>query len=219
MQRVTWQDRTQVKVAFARALRKCRHAAGLSDDQLADKCYIDRTYPSQLELIKRSPSITMFLILAEGLEVSPQTLMTLTLEELRNIQITGDLTIEKEPSGQWPPDRRNGKQPSLVLRRQHVAAQDRPDIKVAFGRALRAARKNEGLTARGLARQCAIDLTVPSLLEKACRSPSIAMFFALADGLEVTPVDLLSALLAELHSIRRTGNRFIEYDTLTGRAH
>jgi transcriptional regulator with XRE-family HTH domain len=195
---VTWQDRPQVKVAFARALRTLRHAALLSDWQLADKCNIDYCSPSLLELAKRSVTITMFLILADGLEVSAQTLLTRTLDELQKIRITGDLTIEKDPSGQWPAHRRNGKHPSLKVRRMRVTAQDRPKIKVAFGRVLRRLRKKAGLTQVGLALQCAVDSTYVSLLELAIRSPSILMFCALADGLEVSPVDLLTDMLAEL---------------------
>lgn len=203
MHRITWQDRPQVKVAFARALRQLRHAAGLSELQLSIRCNIDGTLPSLLELAKRAPTITMFLLLAQGLGVSPQELLTLTLAQLQEIRITGDLTIRKEPGGEWPAHRRNGKTLYKTLYvTPRVRMQDRPQIKTAFGRVLRALRKQAGFSQVGLAVQCGFERTYVSLLERAERSPSIPMFYALADGLEVPSVDLLTAMLTELDTLR-----------------
>jgi XRE family transcriptional regulator, regulator of sulfur utilization len=72
-----------VAVAFGRALRRLRHAAGLSQDALADKAGIDRTYPSLLERGLRAPTLAMLLKVAPGVGVSADTLLAETICELK----------------------------------------------------------------------------------------------------------------------------------------
>lgn len=60
---------------FARNLRKARHAAGLSQEALADAAEIDRTYVSALERSIYSASVDMIEKLADALGVEPASLL------------------------------------------------------------------------------------------------------------------------------------------------
>jgi transcriptional regulator with XRE-family HTH domain len=60
---------------FARNLRKCRKAAGFSQEALAHEAGIDRTYVSALERTVYSASIDMIERLADVLGVEPATLL------------------------------------------------------------------------------------------------------------------------------------------------
>lgn len=74
--------KSPVAIAFGSALRRLREAAGLSQDALAKKAGMDRTYPSLLERGLRSPTLKMFLRLARCLGVSPHVLLAETIAEL-----------------------------------------------------------------------------------------------------------------------------------------
>ncbi len=56
-------------------LRKARKAAGVTQEQLAFDAEIDRTYVSQLENDKKSPTIDVFLRICDALGVSASTLI------------------------------------------------------------------------------------------------------------------------------------------------
>jgi transcriptional regulator with XRE-family HTH domain len=60
---------------IGRLLREARAAAGLSQEELAFRAEIDRTYPSRLELGLRQPTIDVFLRLCRGMQVEPHLLM------------------------------------------------------------------------------------------------------------------------------------------------
>ena len=56
-------------------LRKARHAAGLTQEQLAVKAKISREYVSQLERDKQSPTVEMLLRICRILGVSASVLI------------------------------------------------------------------------------------------------------------------------------------------------
>lgn len=51
-------------------LRKARNAAGLTQEQLAFQANIDRTYISQLENDKKSPTVDVLFRLCEAMKIS-----------------------------------------------------------------------------------------------------------------------------------------------------
>lgn len=83
--------KSPVAVAFGKALRRLRHAAGLSQDALAEKVGMDRTYPSLLERGLRAPTLAMLFKAALGVGVSPHTLLAETINELKAPHDTREL--------------------------------------------------------------------------------------------------------------------------------
>lgn len=55
--------------AFAAELRSRRSAAGLSQEALALRADVNRTYVAKLELARNQPTLSVLLSLAEALEV------------------------------------------------------------------------------------------------------------------------------------------------------
>ncbi|WP_368974939.1 helix-turn-helix domain-containing protein [Caldifermentibacillus hisashii] len=68
------------------------------------------------------------------------------------------------------------------------------DLQKEFGKLLRKARENKGLTQEELALSCELDRTYISLLERGKRSPTLKKIFDLCEKLEVTPSDLIREL-------------------------
>jgi transcriptional regulator with XRE-family HTH domain len=64
--------------AFGRAVRELREQSRLTQDRLAEKCDLDRTYISGIERGLRNPTIQTIWIIAAGLNVSPKELIGLT---------------------------------------------------------------------------------------------------------------------------------------------
>jgi transcriptional regulator with XRE-family HTH domain len=56
-------------------IRRARHAAGLSQMALADRCGVHFTEISRLELADRDPRLTTILKVARGLDVTPSELL------------------------------------------------------------------------------------------------------------------------------------------------
>lgn len=56
---------------FGEELRNRRESAGLSQEELAWKADVDRSYISQIELGKANPTIDIFYRLAEHINVTP----------------------------------------------------------------------------------------------------------------------------------------------------
>ena len=65
-------------------------------------------------------------------------------------------------------------------------------VALAFGRVLREARLQKGISQDSLASLCDFDRTYPSLLERGLRSPNLAMIFRLSEALDVNPGELVS---------------------------
>jgi transcriptional regulator with XRE-family HTH domain len=80
------------------------------------------------------------------------------------------------------------------MRRQQVA--------IAFGRVLRDARKQKGISQEELAGAGEFDRTYPSLLERGLRTPTLSVLFQLAEVLGVSAASLVTKTLDELDRIR-----------------
>ena len=65
-----------VAVAFGQVLRDCRDKVGLSQEELAGRADVDRTYVSLLERGRRQPSLEMLFKLSRALGVAPATLVS-----------------------------------------------------------------------------------------------------------------------------------------------
>ena len=62
--------------AFGQILRACRERKGLSQEELALECGLDRTYISLLERGLRQRTISTLFALAKVLGIKPSTLIT-----------------------------------------------------------------------------------------------------------------------------------------------
>ena len=67
----------KIKIAFGKILRERRHEAGISQEQLALNCGLDRTYISLLERGLRQPSLNSLFLLAEALGTTPSVMLSL----------------------------------------------------------------------------------------------------------------------------------------------
>ena len=65
----------EIREAFSRNLRMLRQAKGLSQEELAHRAEIDRTYISSLERNVYGPSIEVLDRLAKALNVDPADLL------------------------------------------------------------------------------------------------------------------------------------------------
>jgi transcriptional regulator with XRE-family HTH domain len=78
----------------------------------------------------------------------------------------------------------------------------RHKVAIAFGRVLREARREKGLSQEDLAGAGAFDRTYPSLLERGLRTPTLTVIFQLAEVLGTSPAALITRTLEELNSVR-----------------
>jgi transcriptional regulator with XRE-family HTH domain len=76
-------SRRAVALAFGDTLRAARAQRGVSQDHIAEVCEIDRSYQSLLERGLRVPTLFILLRLAESLSVTPESLVTGTVQRLR----------------------------------------------------------------------------------------------------------------------------------------
>ena len=75
--------RRQVARAFGSLLRTARNGAGLSQEKLAERANMDRTYPSLLERGLRTPSLLQLLNIGDALKVRPGMLVDMTAARLQ----------------------------------------------------------------------------------------------------------------------------------------
>ena len=80
-----------------------------------------------------------------------------------------------------------------------IAPMRRQKVAIAFGRVLREARKQKGLSQEDLAGDAEFDRTYPSLLERGLRTPTLPVLFQLANVLEVSAATLVTRTLEELN--------------------
>jgi transcriptional regulator with XRE-family HTH domain len=80
--------RSSEHVAFGAAVRALRGRSQLTQEALAHKCDMDRTYLSGIERGVRNPSLTNILRIAASLEVTPVELFVCAQSRLAN---AGDL--------------------------------------------------------------------------------------------------------------------------------
>jgi transcriptional regulator with XRE-family HTH domain len=59
--------------------------AGISQEELAERGDFDRTFPSLLERGMRTPTLTVFCVIADALAVALAELITATVERAREI--------------------------------------------------------------------------------------------------------------------------------------
>ncbi len=67
-------------------LRKCREAAGLSQERLADKAGIDRTYVSILERDRQSPTVDMLIRVCRAMGVRASDVLAQIEDDYRLIR-------------------------------------------------------------------------------------------------------------------------------------
>jgi transcriptional regulator with XRE-family HTH domain len=72
----------QPHVAFGRAVRARREALGLSQEALAERCDLDRTYISGVERGRRNPTVQAVFRIGLGLNTPPSELMRAAEAEL-----------------------------------------------------------------------------------------------------------------------------------------
>ncbi len=73
-----------VAAAFGTAIREKRHALNLSQEELAARCGLHRTYLADVERGERNPSLVSILRIASGLGVPASDLMAATETHLNS---------------------------------------------------------------------------------------------------------------------------------------
>jgi transcriptional regulator with XRE-family HTH domain len=79
------------------------------------------------------------------------------------------------------------------------------DPGLAFGKVLRAVRREVGLTQEQLAHAAEIDRTFVSLIERGERQPTVRVIFRLAEALRVTPSRLIELTEGQVRNEVREG--------------
>jgi transcriptional regulator with XRE-family HTH domain len=74
----------------------------------------------------------------------------------------------------------------------------RSTVAIAFGRVLRHARKEKGLSQEELAGEAEFDRTYPSLMERGLRTPTITVIFNLSKVLGLTSATMMTRTEKEL---------------------
>jgi len=73
-----------IEAAFGKILQELRKEKGFSQEELAHKCSLDRTYISLLERGQRVPTITTLFKIANSLDITPEDLIFKTRREYEN---------------------------------------------------------------------------------------------------------------------------------------
>ncbi len=68
--------------AFAIELRVQRNALKISQEELAHRAGVDRTFVARLELAQNQPTLSVLFKLCEGLGLKPEKLVALTVARL-----------------------------------------------------------------------------------------------------------------------------------------
>lgn len=90
-------DRRSFGRTFGRVLRAYRRSRGLTQEELAERADLDRTYPSLLERGLRSPSLLMVFQIAEALGIDPAELVSKTAHS-RKLSISANADVVDPPS-------------------------------------------------------------------------------------------------------------------------
>lgn len=67
----------RLQKAFGKTLRNLRTSAGLTQEALADKCGLDRTYISLLERGLRQPTLNTIFTLSQSVNIAPSVFVSL----------------------------------------------------------------------------------------------------------------------------------------------
>ena len=76
-------EKNKYAIAFGEVLKQWRRKAKLSQDALAEKADLERTFISFLERGERQPSLSTIIALASALGIQPEEVVRLTMERLR----------------------------------------------------------------------------------------------------------------------------------------
>jgi len=87
-----------VKILLGKAIRKARSALALSQEELAERANLHRTYVSDLERGARNPSIASIEKLAQALQISVARLFEAEPSSTHEQQIVEILLIEDDPA-------------------------------------------------------------------------------------------------------------------------
>lgn len=71
---------------FGAVIGEMRRSAGLSQEALAERAGVNRTYVSQLERGLKSPTLAVLMKLAEALDTKPSKILLLLERSLNEIQ-------------------------------------------------------------------------------------------------------------------------------------
>lgn len=66
--------------SFAAEMKAQRNALSISQEELAFRCQVNRTFIAKIELAKNQPSLTVLLKIAEGMQVELPALIEATLK-------------------------------------------------------------------------------------------------------------------------------------------
>lgn len=75
-------EKKKYAVAFGEVLKELRRGAALSQDALAEKADLERTFISFMERGERQPTLSTIIALAIALQVEPDEVVRLTLKRL-----------------------------------------------------------------------------------------------------------------------------------------
>ena len=78
--------------AFGDRIRELRQAAGLRQEDLADRCGLFRTYMSRIETGKANPTLTMIHALADSLGVAVTELFVVRAKPRKPVRPTAPLS-------------------------------------------------------------------------------------------------------------------------------
>ena len=74
--------RSSFHLAFGRAIREIRHQRGISQEELALRADVQRSYLGGIERGERNPSLANIVKIAQTLEVSPSEILRRAESEL-----------------------------------------------------------------------------------------------------------------------------------------
>ena len=75
-------EKNKHAIAFGKVLKELRHSAALSQDALAEKADLERTFISFLERGERQPTLSTIIALASALNIGPDAVVQLTMKRL-----------------------------------------------------------------------------------------------------------------------------------------
>ncbi|WP_293688736.1 MULTISPECIES: helix-turn-helix transcriptional regulator [unclassified Spirosoma] len=71
-----------ISIAFGKAVKQQRLTKGLTQDELAHHCGVDRTYISRIERGLKNPTLSVIWDIATHLKISLVALTTLTMQKM-----------------------------------------------------------------------------------------------------------------------------------------
>jgi transcriptional regulator with XRE-family HTH domain len=80
----------KINIVFGIVLKKLRTTAGLSQEELARLCSLDRTFISLMERGQRQPSLTTIFTIAQALDITPSEMIAFVERHGRRSKIFQD---------------------------------------------------------------------------------------------------------------------------------